>query len=221
MSAPHRLLSLACVAACLVGCTTIRGEVAMPLGDDMPDLAWEPQQGQSGGVFVPGSVRALTSDSRAYRAGDVLTVVLQESTQASNRNNSAISKESSLSMAPGRLLGSDVDLDTELGLTRGATGAGSSSQQNMLVGSVTVIVQRVLPNGLLQVGGEKSLGLNQSVETVRLNGYVRPADIGSDNRVSSQRVANARIQYSGRGPVASANRAGWLTRFFNSPLMPF
>jgi len=71
------------------------------------------------------------------------------------------------------------------------------------------------------VGGEKSLTLNQGEEFVRLQGYLRAEDISSDNRVSSQRVANARIGYSGRGALADANDPGWLVRFFSSPLMPF
>ena len=54
-----------------------------------------------------------------------------------------------------------------------------------------------------------------------MSGYVRAADVDSDNRLSSQRIANARIAYSGKGALADANNAGWLTRFFNSPWMPF
>jgi flagellar L-ring protein precursor FlgH len=65
------------------------------------------------------------------------------------------------------------------------------------------------------------LTLNQGEEFVRLRGYVRAADIDADNRVSSLRIANARIAYSGQGTLADANSPGWLTRFFSSPYMPF
>jgi flagellar L-ring protein precursor FlgH len=84
-----------------------------------------------------------------------------------------------------------------------------------------VIVQEVMPNGLLRLAGEKMLTLNQGEEFVRLRGYVRAADIDADNRVSSLRIANARIAYSGQGTLADANSPGWLTRFFASPYMPF
>jgi flagellar L-ring protein precursor FlgH len=90
-----------------------------------------------------------------------------------------------------------------------------------LQGAITVIVQEVLPNGLLRVSGEKTLYLNQGEEFVRLRGYVRAGDIDNDNRVSSQRIANARIAYSGEGALADANNPGWLMRFFSSPWMPF
>lgn len=83
------------------------------------------------------------------------------------------------------------------------------------------MVHRVLPNGLLQVKGEKQLTLNQGEEMLRVAGYVRVEDIDTDNRVSSLRIANARIGYSGSGALADANSPGWLMRFFASPLMPF
>jgi flagellar L-ring protein precursor FlgH len=104
---------------------------------------------------------------------------------------------------------------------RNFAGDATSTQQNALTGAVTVIVQEVLPNGLLRVAGEKTLLLNQGEEFLRLKGYIRAADINSDNQVSSLRVANARIAYSAQGALADANQAGWLTRFFTGPLMPF
>lgn len=82
-------------------------------------------------------------------------------------------------------------------------------------------MQEVLPNGLLRVAGEKRLQLNQGEEFLRLAGYLRAADIDNANQVSSLRVANARIAYSGQGTLAEANQPGWLTRFFTGPLMPF
>src|SRR5690606_9115671 len=100
-------------------------------------------------------------------------------------------------------------------------GSAKSSQQNTLRGSIAVTVHRVLPNGVLEVKGEKWLRLNQGDEFIRLTGLVRLDDIDSYNRVSSQNVANARISYAGRGALSDANSAGWLTRFFNHPWFPF
>ena len=81
-------------------------------------------------------------------------------------------------------------------------------------GSTYVIVTEVLPNGLLKIQGDKSLYINQGEEIMHVSGYVRASDIDTDNRVSSQRVANARISYAGKGTLADANTAGWLVRFF-------
>ena len=177
--------------------------------------------GVGGGVFSADTV-SLTSDARAFRVGDVVTVILQETTQASKKAGTSFSKGSTASVTPITALGkifpkTGIDMNAD----RSFTGDSTSTQQNALSGAVTVIVQEVLPNGLLRVSGEKRLQLNQGEEFLRLKGYVRAADIDNDNQVSSLRVANARIAYSGQGTLADANTPGWLTRFFTGPLMPF
>ena len=78
-----------------------------------------------------------------------------------------------------------------------------------------------MPNGVLKVRGEKWLELNQGEEYIRLRGLVRPDDINKNNQVSSQKIADARITYAGKGAIADSNAAGWLVQFFNSPWMPF
>ena len=69
---------------------------------------------------------------------------------------------------------------------------------------------RVLPNGNLVIRGEKWLTLNTGEEFIRLEGLVRPQDVSSDNTVESNRIANARIQYSGKGQTQEAQSPGWL-----------
>lgn len=215
---------LACAAlGLLAGCAAAPG--AMPPSDsaarlELPQVA--PRKGQSGGVFVAGVPWSLTSDSRAFRPGDLLTVILMETTQASKTANTAYGKSSGLSLAPPTLFGK-VYPKAEFGVDSSSdfSGQASSSQQNTLQGAITVVVQEVLSNGLLRVSGEKNLYLNQGEEFIRLSGYVRAADIDSDNRVSSQRVANANIAYSGRGVGNDVNNPGWLMRLFASPWSPF
>ncbi|TXF97732.1 flagellar basal body L-ring protein FlgH [Massilia arenae] len=212
--------ALLCVLL-LAGCAS-PAQVAMRDDDDdhMP-LQRMTRGGVSGGVFTADTV-SLTSDSRAYRVGDAVTVILQETTQASKRAGTSISKGSSIGISPLAALGKVYDKAAiDISADRDFQGDATSTQQNALSGSLTVIVQEVLPNGLLRVAGEKNLMLNQGEEFVRLKGFVRAADVDADNRVSSLRVANARIAYSARGALADANQPGWLTRFFNSPLMPF
>ena len=211
----------ALAAALLLSACASRAPIA-PMPDDEPlPAAPTAQRGVSGGVFSAESV-SLTSDARAYRAGDVVTVILQETTQASKRAGTSFNKGSSVGVAPLGLLGktfgkTGVDITAD----RSFAGDSTSTQQNALSGALTVIVQEVLPNGLLRVAGEKNMTLNQGEEFLRLKGYVRAADIDSENQVSSLRVANARIAYSAKGVLADANSAGWLTRFFTGPLMPF
>lgn len=212
----------AIVALTLSACAPL-GPIGAPSPADDPRLAMSPapRKGQAGGVFAADAPWSLTSDARAFRPGDVLTVVLQETTQATKKADTRIAKDSSVSISPATIGDKTFDIGVSLDGQREFAGAASATQQNALRGSITVVVHEVLPNGLLRVEGEKSLLLNQGEEFIRLSGYVRAADIDTDNRVSSQRVANARIGYSGRGALADASSAGWLVRLFNSPWMPF
>lgn len=208
----------------LAGCASHVPLKAVPAAQDdalaLPK-AQAPRAGISGGVFSAETV-SLTSDARAFRVGDVVTVQLQETTQASKKAGTSFSKGSTATVTPITALGKTFPkTGLNIGGDRSFTGDATSTQQNTLSGAITVIVQEVLPNGLLRVAGEKRLQLNQGEEFVRLQGYLRAADIDNENQVSSLRVANARIAYSGQGSLADANTPGWLTRFFTGPLMPF
>lgn len=216
------IISLTAVLLC--GCAAPSQPPVHPGPSDEPPPSVQTAQrkGQSGGVFVQDTSWSLTSDSRAFRTGDVVTVMLEETTQASKKADTSFDKSGNVAIKPVVGLGGKTfKTDLGAGAQRDFAGTSSSTQQNTLQGAITVIVQEVLPNGLLRVTGEKSLYLNQGEEFLRLRGYVRSSDIDADNRVSSQRIANARIAYSGTGALADANSPGWLTRFFVGPWMPF
>nr|WP_199754562.1 flagellar basal body L-ring protein FlgH [Pseudoduganella lurida] len=179
-------------------------------------------RGTSGGVFSADAGLSLVSDSRAFRTGDVVTVILQETTQASKSAGTKLGKDSGISVTPPSLLGKTYPkAGIDLSAGHSFQGDATATQQNALTGAITVVVQEVMPNGLLKVAGEKALTLNQGEEFVRLRGYLRAADIDANNQVSSQRIANARIAYSAQGTLADTNTPGWLQRFFLGPLMPF
>jgi flagellar L-ring protein precursor FlgH len=180
-----------------------------------PPPAVEPPAA-TGSLYNPASFAGLTSDRRARRVGDLLTIRLVERTQArksasadSNRNgNTSITLPDAppFSFVPKGL--------TQGGSTQGFKGSGSAAQDNQLSGDITVTVARVLPGGVLMVAGEKRLTLNRGEEQVQLTGLVRIDDLGPDNSIASTRVADARIRYSGSGQVADQSRQGWLARFF-------
>ena len=210
-----------CVVALLPACAPV-ATLQGPGPDAVPPPVQPPlRQTSGGGVFLPEPPWSLTSDSRAFRAADVLTVILEETTQASKKAGTQLDKGSSVSVQPTIFGGKTYETNVGINAQRDFSGNASSTQQNALKGAITVIVHEVLPNGLLRVHGEKSLLLNQGEEIIQVSGYVRASDIDTDNRVSSQRVANARISYAGRGALADANTPGWLARFFLSPLLPF
>ncbi|WP_034943421.1 flagellar basal body L-ring protein FlgH [Erwinia oleae] len=182
-------------------------------------LPVEPVRG--GGLYHSGYNWSLMQDRRAYRVGDILTVRLDESTQASKQAKTNFGKKNDVELGAPTLMGNTLDkLSGSVSGNRNFNGNATTAQQNMLRGAITVAVHQVLANGVLVIRGEKWLTLNQGDEYMRVTGLVRADDIERDNSVSSQRIANARITYAGRGALSDANSAGWLTRFFNHPLFP-
>jgi flagellar L-ring protein FlgH len=220
MNAPRRSLGVIAAALLLPGCSWMVPKDPPAQPPPLPPIA-AVRKGQSGGLFAADTPWTIVSDSRAFRPGDALTVTLEEVTQASKSANTSFDKQSAITMSPAVIAGKSMKTDLALKGDRTFAGTTASTQQNALQGSITVLVQDVLPNGMLRIGGEKSLRLNQGEEFIRVAGYVRVADIDTDNRVSSLRIANAGITYSGRGTLNEANQPGWLMRFFTGPYMPF
>lgn len=231
-------MSRVLIAFSLVSVVALSGCVApAPKPDDpyyAPVLPRTPLPAaqNNGAIYQAGFETSLFDDRKAFRVGDIITITLNERTQASKNANSQISKDSNANIGLGSLFGGAVSmanpltgnkmsLDAEFDASREASGAGQAGQSNSLSGSITVTVSEVLPNGILAIRGEKWLTLNTGDELVRIAGLVRADDIATDNTVSSMRVADARITYSGTGAFADASQPGWLSRFFVSPLWPF
>lgn len=179
-----------------------------------------------GGIYRSGGGLSLFEDKRARRIGDVITIVLSENTSSSKKADTAIKKDDSINIDAGLVLGGvprkgQLNMETSVNPTRDFSGESSADQSNKLTGTITVMVADVLPNGLLEVRGEKWMTLNRGEEFIRIRGYVRPEDVLPDNTIASTKVADVRIAYSGTGELAQANRQGWLSRFFSSEFWPF
>ena len=190
-------------------------------------VAMQIPKDNSGSIYKAGFGVSLFEDTKAHRVGDLITVMLSESTKAQKSASTSSSKDQNIDFPTPTLLGQPVDyngraiLNNQVDMGNEFDGDGSSSQSNSLSGSITVFVSQVLPNGNLVIRGEKKLTLNQGDEYIRLTGIVRPMDVSPENTISSTKVANAEIFYSGDGAINDANRMGWLARFFNGPLWPF
>lgn len=218
-----KFLILAPVVLVLCGCES---PALLVKKDDVayapPERVVQPDPiARGGGLYQSAYNWSLLQDRRAYRVGDILTIKLAESTQSSKQARTNFGKKNDMAIGAPEVLGVKVDrLNSQFSGKRKFDGTGSSQQQNMLRGSITVAVHQVLQNGVLVIRGEKWLMLNQGDEYIRVTGLVRAEDIESDNSVSSQRIANARISYAGRGALSDASSPGWLARFFNHPLFP-
>ncbi len=225
---PLRRALAGLLLAGLGGCTIVQPPpLTDPAYAPAAPVVPPPAQSADGSIYNSYTNRFLFEDLRARRVGDVLTILLEEKTDAAKKASTATKKSAKVEVGAPTLfgrrptLGGKPILDNSLSSSADFSGDGSSSQSNSLKGRITVSVARVLPNGYLLVRGEKLLSLNQGSEVVRFSGIVRPYDIAPDNTVPSTKVGNARITYQGRGILADSNAAGWLTRFFHHPIWPF
>ena len=228
----HFASKLLLLAVCLlVGCADIAEKehpeyVAIePIEYPEPVISTAPA---TGSLFAGTRTMSLFSDVRAMEIGDIVSVVLVESTSAAKSADTELDKSSAVTITDPTVFGAPVtindgryNLGSSLQSSSAFQGEGTSNQSNSLSGSIAVQVSRVLPNGNLMIQGEKWIKINQGDEYIRLKGVIRPEDVSPTNTIPSTLVAEARISYGGQGPLNESNKPGWLTRFFMSPLMPF
>ncbi len=209
----------------LAACRTVPPHIDSFSASDPEAGAPPPSSG--GAIYQAGYDVPLFENSIAHRVGDVLTIVLEEKTNASKSASTTTAKKSKVNLPGPTLFGAPVTVHgTEVlaASVNNATsfdGSGDSQQSNVLNGNISVTIARRLPNGNLLVRGQKWILINQGSEFVRLQGIVRVIDIAPDNTVSSSRVADASISYGSQGVLASANSKSWLARFFDSKWLPF
>ena len=216
------LFPLLLVLLGLQACSTHHDPVMSPLTPS-PDfapvypLANEQTRPATGGIYGNRQSDAWFGRGRNYQVGDLVTVLLNESTQAARSQKTDVSKNASNTAVPS---GVTSRLTTTLPMLTGidlnaskttSTGKGTADQQASLTGSVTVTVIEILSNGNLVVRGEKKLGLSEGTEVIQVSGVIRPQDIGPNGTVQSLRLANAQISYRGSGDLAQASKPGWGT----------
>lgn len=221
----NKILFIVLLSGLLAGCESLpkRDPDFAPV--QPADLRPPPQN--NGSIYQAGYDMRLFEDFAARRVGDILTITLKEATAAKKKADSSETKTTNVSvtaptlfgMASQALLGHD--LTTKMDANRTFTGQGDAQQTNSLTGSISVTVVEVIPNGNLRVRGEKRVTLNDGDEYIRVSGIVRPIDIDATNSISSSKLADATIMYTGEGAIADSNKVGWLGRVLLSPLFPF
>jgi flagellar L-ring protein precursor FlgH len=154
---------------------------------------------------------AMSSDRRASVAGDLLTVVIFQAAEAVNSTQSSSRRSTEVG---GHIGAGSISESAELSLGGGFTGRGEVRRSERVVAQITLSVEEVLPNGDFRVGGEQFLFVNGERTRIGVRGRVRQVDIGSDNIVLSSRIADAQIDYAGRGFVSRSARPGLVNRVF-------
>lgn len=163
------------------------------------------------------------TEPRASRVGDLVTVIITESSYAKNRAETYANKDDDISLGasqtglsnviPGLTLGNAL----KVGLSgeNKHNGRGRNLREGKLTAFVTAQVVEVLENGNLKIKGEKKIHISQDDQILKVEGIVRPEDIGVNNQVLSICLADAKIEYKGKGVVESGHRKGFILRLLD------
>ena len=184
----------------------------------------------SASLFREGAA-SLFTDQRARALGDLLTIRVKVDDNASLNNRSERRRGGTESAGIAGLLGIDRLIDRLLpGSAKSASVNGDSDSRSAGEGKIergetinltlAAIVTEVLPNGNLVIRGRQEMRVNNELRELVITGIVRPSDIGRDNSVRHQQIAEARVLYGGRGQLSSAQSARWGQQLYDA-LFPF
>ncbi len=177
---------------------------------------------ETGSIWSDSSP-SLFEDLRASRIGDILTVVIDEKQKGSGDANTTLSDQSSMDAGMSKFFGlmtalvsayPDIESEKLISLlsSNDFQGDGSTSRSSQLEGRIAVRVKKVLPNGDLFIEGHKVILINAEELHFYVSGAIRQSDVRPDNSVSSSLIADAQVEFSGRGVISDKQSPGWLQR---------
>jgi flagellar L-ring protein precursor FlgH len=170
---------------------------------------------QGEGSLWSDEAGSILRDLRAQNVGDILTVIVSETSSASSKADTKGSKADSASVDAGigPILANLIPA-WKLGASESSTASGSTTRSGSLTAQMSVTVKKVLPNGNLMIEGKRNVMVNKEMQKLVLTGVVRPADIGTSNTIPSYLIADAEIHYDGKGPVGDRQGDGLIVRAF-------
>ena len=232
---------LVAVLTMVLGCGTVKKQMA----DSAPSIQAPPSGAQyqpppaAEGSLWRGDAATFYSDAKARHVGDTVTIDIVESATSKVAANTTAQRSSSIDAGIDNLfgfmtplkdsipnLGADDATGTQTNtmvkgeMSNGMTGKGSSDRSGSIKASIGARVAEVLSNGNLVLYGRREMRVNNETQYIVVSGTVRPEDIGSDNRVQSTYLADARIEYIGKGVLADKQQSGWLSRILDK-VWPF
>ncbi len=160
---------------------------------------------------------SLFSDNKATSPGDAVTILVIESTQASNNSETTAGRKSELGLSASGAVGNGSIPNTaiSLGSNNDFQGSGSTKTTGMISTKISATVDSILANGNMIISGNKKITINGEDQVVHIKGKVRPSDIRPDNSVYSYNISDAEISFEGNGIINNAQKPGWLTKIFN------
>ncbi len=237
-----RLGCMIAIVCLCVGCQSTKQtpEIVAPVAP-APVFNEGTQARNPGSLFAESDIEPLFSDSRARRVGDIVVVHIIENASASNSADTTADKTSGNDYGVNAFFGQNTirmfpyipsnATNNQLTSTVGQPafqsssssafeGTGETTRENYVTASLAARVIRVLPGGILQIEGVRQTRVNEETQYMVITGTIRARDVAQDNSIKSTQVADANIQYYGKGVLADKQKPGWFTRFMDN-MWPF
>ncbi|CUI02862.1 flagellar basal body L-ring protein FlgH [Massilia antarctica] len=161
---------------------------------------------QATSLYQEGSYKALASDQKARRRGDLVTIMVVENSSATSTANTTARRGASINAdieLPHKARGVGIQTNNNM------DGRGQTVREGKVLAQITVVVKDVTENGDLLVAGEQLLEVNNERQQIRVEGRIRTQDLSDTNVVLSTRIADAKISYVGAGDLSDKQRPGW------------
>ena len=161
--------------------------------------------------------RSLFSDYKAVSLGDAITIIVVESSEASNAAQKSTGRESEIGFGFSGGLDDTAlpNVDLDLGSRNDFKGSGSSKTSGMVRTKLSALIDSVLENGLIRIKGSRKIVVNDEEQMITIKGLVRTTDISSDNTVYSYNISEAEIIFQSDGQIKNMQDPGWLTKLFH------
>lgn len=165
------------------------------------------------------------TDARAIAAGDILTVEIKMNDRAEFENESKRSRDSNRTLGLSGSYsagsnGSSASADGQIDSVSSSQGSGKTGRSEEIKLRVAAVVTGVLPNGNLRISGSQEVRVNAELRVLTIEGIVRPSDIGAENTIAYDRIAEARISYGGRGRLTEVQQPPYGQQFLDQ-VLPF
>lgn len=178
------------------------------------------------------NTKTFFKDQRASNIGDILTVTLDIKDKAELDNETERTRDANEDAGLGALLGYEQALDAVLPeavnnaalvgaeATSRHTGSGTIDREEKIKTQLAAIVTQILPNGNMVIQGRQEVRVNFENRILELAGVIRPQDISTDNTISYEKIAEARVSYGGKGQITDVQQPRYGQQVYDV-LFPF
>lgn len=165
-------------------------------------------------LWDDGSAELYTNKKKDYKEGEIVTVLIEETSNAVQSANTSTSQDSNINAGTGIGI---LDFLRGFGFNYSDQddADGQTGRSGSISADLTTIIVAVSSSGNLEIEGTKTIKINGEEQIIKLSGIIRPEDISEENTVSSQKVADAKIEIDGKGVVADKQRPNIFQRIFN------